>query len=140
MLSDNVTVPYGGVAATALDRAQRERLLELIGLYVGAMADGHAAIKMEEVRAHLDATYFSWKGATGPDAIFYYRIHSPVIYIEFDHQGPVALDGPRGVATRRHIHSVMRTPNGNDYGNDLLRQHYAAYADDPAHGHVRNEP
>jgi hypothetical protein len=23
-----------------------------------------------------------------------------------------------------HIHSVVRTPNGNDYGKDLLRQHY----------------
>ena len=27
-------------------------------------------------------------------------------------------------ATRNHIHTVVRTPNGNDYGKDLLRQHY----------------
>ena len=27
-------------------------------------------------------------------------------------------------ATRDHIHTVVRTPNGNDYGKDLLRQHY----------------
>jgi len=26
--------------------------------------------------------------------------------------------------TRQHIHTVVRTPNGNDYGKDLLRQHY----------------
>ena len=26
--------------------------------------------------------------------------------------------------TRQHIHVVVRTPNGNDYGKDLLRQHY----------------
>jgi hypothetical protein len=25
-----------------------------------------------------------------------------------------------------HVHTVVRTPNGNDYGKDLLRQHYAA--------------
>ena len=25
---------------------------------------------------------------------------------------------------RQHIHVVVRTPNGNDYGKDLLRQHY----------------
>jgi hypothetical protein len=25
--------------------------------------------------------------------------------------------------SREHIHSVVRTPNGNDYGKDLLRQH-----------------
>jgi hypothetical protein len=23
-----------------------------------------------------------------------------------------------------HIHTIVRTPNGNDYGKDLLRQHY----------------
>ena len=23
-----------------------------------------------------------------------------------------------------HVHTVVRTPNGNDYGIDLLRQHY----------------
>jgi hypothetical protein len=53
---------------------------------------------------------------------FIYRIHSPVLLIEFDHQGPIALgnSGP----TRNHIHTVVRTPNGNDYGKDLLRLHY----------------
>jgi hypothetical protein len=45
--------------------------------------------------------------------------------VEFDHQTPIALPGaPRGVPTREHVHSVVRTPNGNDYGKDLLRQHY----------------
>ena len=41
-----------------------------------------------------------WIGSTGADSVFYYRIHSPVILIEFDHQSPVALQGPRGVPTR----------------------------------------
>ena len=44
--------------------------------------------------------------------------------IEFDQQPPVALDLPK-VPTRDHIHTVVRTPNGNDYGKDLLRQHLA---------------
>jgi len=86
--------------------------------------------------AHLDRTHFAWKGRVEPDGVFYYRIQSPVIYIEYDHQGPTALAGPRDVATRNHVHSVVRTPNGNDYGKDLLRQHYELYANDPAHGHV----
>jgi hypothetical protein len=100
------------------------------------MDDGHAAVKMDEVMAHLDATYFAWKGGLEPSDVFYYRVHSPVLYIEFDHQGPTALAGPRDVATRNHVHSVVRTPNGNDYGKDLLRQHLEAYANDAAHGHV----
>ena len=31
---------------------------------------------------------------------------------------------------RQHIHAVVRTPNGNDYGKDLLRQHYAGTTED----------
>jgi hypothetical protein len=27
-------------------------------------------------------------------------------------------------ATQKHVHSVIRTPDGNDYGRELLRQHY----------------
>ena len=50
-----------------------------------------------------------------------------MILIEFDHQRPVAIrhliENPT-LPTREHIHTVMRTPNGNDYGKDLLRQHY----------------
>jgi hypothetical protein len=136
MMRDNVTVPYAGLPATRLDADQRRRLLELVELYVGNVDVGHAAVKMDEVMAHLDSTYFAWKGSTEPDGVFYYRIQSPVIYIEFDHQGPTALAGPRDAATRNHVHSVVRTPNGNDYGKDLLRQHYEAYANDPAHGHA----
>jgi hypothetical protein len=45
------------------------------------------------------------------------------------------LDGVRG-PTRRHIHTVVRAPNGNDYGQDLLRQHYDAFRNDPEHGHA----
>jgi Protein of unknown function (DUF3500) len=136
MMRDNVAIPAEGLPAAQLDAAQRTRLLDLIALYVDNMDDGHAAVKMDEVMAHLDATSFGWKGNVAPDGVFYYRIFSPVIYIEFDHQGPVALAGPRDVATPHHVHTVVRTPNGNDYGKDLLRQHYEAYANDPAHGHA----
>jgi len=131
---DNLVLDYAGIRADRLDAVQRTLLLELIGVYVGNMADGHARVKMEEVREHLDATWFAWIGDVGDDAVFYYRIHSPVILIEFDHQLPVALPGER-VPNRRHIHSVVRTPNGNDYGKDLLRQHYEMHANDPGHGH-----
>ena len=98
------------------------------------MDDGHANVKMEEVRAKLDRTYFAWIGGTSDADAFYYRIHSPVVLIEFDHQTPVALPGPR-VPGKVHIHTVVRTPNGNDYGKDLLRQHYEKHKHDPMHGH-----
>lgn len=121
--SDNLVLDYAGIRGDKLSTDQREALLALAGLYVGNFDDGHAKVKMADVRKHLDETYFAWIGGTGDDAIFYYRIHSPVVLIEFDHERPVALGGPR-VPSRRHIHAVIRTPNGNDYGKDLLRQHY----------------
>jgi hypothetical protein len=121
---DNLVLDFAGIRANQLTPPQQKLLLDLLNEYVGNMSEGHAKVRMDEVRRHLDETYFAWIGGTGADAVFYYRIHSPVILIEFDHQTPVALQGPR-MPGRQHIHSVVRTPNGNDYGKDLLRQHYA---------------
>jgi hypothetical protein len=124
---DNVVLDYSGVRATQLSAGQREKLAGLIAQYVGNMDDGHARVKMEEVRNHLDSTWFAWIGGTEPSSVFYYRIQSPVILIEFDHQRPANLRqfaaNPAAPA-QTHIHVVVRTPNGNDYGKDLLRLHY----------------
>jgi len=133
---DNLVLDYAGLRASELDDAQRKQLLDLVAEYAGNISEGHAKIRMEEVRTHLPDTYFAWIGGSGADAVFYYRIHSPVILIEFDHQTPVALPGPK-VPGRIHVHSVVRTPNGNDYGKDLLRQHYEQHKQDPSHGHAR---
>jgi hypothetical protein len=122
---DNVVLDYAGIRATALTDVQRRQLLDLIALYVDNMDDGHARVKMDDVRAFLDRTWLAWIGDIKPGSVFYYRIHSPVVLIEFDHQTPIALAHlERGKPTREHIHTVIRTPNGNDYGKDLLRQHY----------------
>jgi Protein of unknown function (DUF3500) len=124
---DNVVLDYAGLPGSAMTAAQRDRLGALIGLYVANMDEGHARVKMAEVRQHLDRTHFAWIGGTDPGSVFYYRIHSPVILIEFDHQVPINLRqfaANPNAPTIEHIHSVVRTPNGNDYGKDLLRQHY----------------
>jgi hypothetical protein len=131
---DNLVLDYAGVRASTLPAAQQQGLIDLAGEYISQMRDGHAKVRLEEVRRHLNDTYFAWIGETTDTGVFYYRIHSPVILIEFDHQNPVALQGPR-VPGRAHIHTVVRTPNGNDYGKDLLRQHYEQRRGDPAHGH-----
>ncbi len=102
-------------------------MLALINLYVANMDDGHTRVKMEEVRRHIDETYFAWIGGVTEGSVYYYRIHSPVILIEFDHQRPVGLrhlSKTPDLPNHEHIHCVVRTPNGNDYGKDLLRQHY----------------
>jgi hypothetical protein len=120
---DNLVLAYAGIPASELNAAQKALLLELIAEYVGNMKEGHAKVKMDEVRAHLDSTWFAWIGGKDVSRTFYYRVQSPVILIEFDHQGRVA-PVRSNVPTRDHIHTVVRTPNGNDYGKDLLRQHH----------------
>jgi hypothetical protein len=125
---DNAVIDYAGVAVSSFSPAQKTRLLDLIALFVNNQEEGHARVKLDEVKKHLDDTWFAWVGGNSDDAVFYYRIHSPVILIEFDHQRPVGntLLQNRDQVTREHIHVVIRTPNGNDYGKDLLRQHLAS--------------
>ena len=125
---DNLALDYIGIRAAELTAPQKEQLLDLIEEYVSHQREGHARVKMEEVRRHIDDTWFGWIGGTDAASVFYYRIQSPVVLIEFDQQGPIAMRGlARGVPTRQHTHTVIRTPNGNDYGKDLLRQHYARH-------------
>ena len=128
---DNLVLDYAGIRAAELNAGQKRRLLGVIAQYISNMEIGHARVRMSEVRRYLDQTYFGWIGATDAGGVFYYRIHSPVILIEFDHQRPIAL-AKSDVPTRNHIHTVVRTPNGNDYGKDLLRQHHAQHPHDQA--------
>lgn len=123
---DNVVLDYAGLKASAMNPAQRDQLSGLIELFIHNMDDGHAKVKMADVRAHLENTWFAWIGGMEEESVFYYRIHSPVLLIEFDHQRPVGMRHlqPSTLPFRDHIHVVVRTPNGNDYGKDLLRQHY----------------
>ena len=126
---DNLTLDYEGLRGSELSSAQKSQLLNLIRVYIANMREPHANITMDEIGQHIGETYFSWIGNAEDDAVFYYRIHSPVILIEFDHQNPVGttqINAP-GTPTRDHIHTIVRTPNGNDYGKDLLAQHLAVH-------------
>jgi hypothetical protein len=128
---DNMTLEYQGIGYDRLTPDQQALLLDVINVYVGRIRPGHAEIRLDEVTAHLPETWFAWMGRCDSDSPFYYRVHSPVILIEFDHQRGIALDNDE--PSRNHIHTLVRTPNGNDYGKDLLRQHYEQH--DHAHPH-----
>lgn len=127
---DNINLDYAGLKCDSLTSAQRKLLMKTVQEFVGVMDDGHAAIKMAEIEDHLDRTWFAWVGDTKDESVFYYRIHSPVVLIEFDHERRVA-PFRSGQPTRDHIHAVLRTPNGNDYGKDLLRQHMEKHHKSP---------
>lgn len=98
-------------------------------VFVARVKDDAATVRMSQIRDHLADTRAAWIGGTANTDPFYLRIHSPVRWIEVDCQAAGPLGGAYGKTradgpTQHHIHSVVRAPNGNDYGRELLRQHY----------------
>jgi hypothetical protein len=123
---DNLVAPYDGLPVTAMTPAQRRQFVDLITLYTDRLPPAHAKVRLAEVAQQLEETVFGWIGQVDPVSPFYYRVYSPVIFIEFYHQPGVAL--PDTGYNRRHAHAMVRTPNGNDYGRELLRQYKASRA------------
>ncbi|GAA2301563.1 DUF3500 domain-containing protein [Streptomyces kunmingensis] len=118
-----------GLRGNALDSTQKNKLIGIVEAFVDRAKADVAKVRTAEVRAHLDDTYVTWAGGTGDDDAFYVRVHSPVVWVEVDCQAPGPLAGAYGTTpgsgpTQRHVHSIIRTPNGNDYGKEFLRQHY----------------
>jgi hypothetical protein len=118
---DNRIIPEEGVCARAMSAAQQAQLLALMHTYLAYLPEGPRSARMRENHAHLDNTWFCWIGDIDDESPFYYRIQSPVLIIEFDHHAGVFLGNP--TPEKFHIHTLVRTPNGNDYGMDLVRQH-----------------
>ena len=131
MMSDNAVIPHQGIRADALSGEQRIILLGVIEEVIANNRASYAEIRMRQIEAYLDETYFAWNQwdpALGSEDLFFFRIQSPVIVIELDHQGSIDLPGgAAGVPNRQHLHVITRTPNGNDYGKEWLRQHYELY-------------
>jgi hypothetical protein len=120
---DNRIVPYEGVPGAAMPLVDRDRIIAIAAAFLELMPEGPQLATLEAIEAHLDETWFSWIGGIGDDDSFYYRLQSPVIMLEFDHHAGVWLTNTAPM--KCHIHTLIRTPNGDDYGKDLLRQHYA---------------
>ena len=119
---DNRRIDPTGIRHGDLPAEGRERLEALLATYTGRIRPGHAEIRYREAKRHLTDTHFCWIGGFSETSPFYYRVQSPVIFIEFDHHAGVFLTNAE--PAKFHVHTIVRTPNGNDYGIDLLRQHY----------------
>ena len=115
-------MPYEGLRASDIPPGQQRALMDLTQRYLLSLPPGSLAARLAEIERHLQDTHFCWIGGTGNENPFYYRIQSPVIFIEFDHHTGVFLTNQE--PAKFHVHTIMRTPNGNDYGMDLLRLHY----------------
>lgn len=145
---DNRVIPYEGVCAAQFSSGQQAQLLKIVDAFIDYLPQGPRDTRLRQVESMLERTWFSWIGGHGDDDAFYYRVHSPLLMVEFDHHCGVWLSND--TPAKYHIHTVVRTPNGNDYGKDLLRQHYlkehrqgsthmAAHAAG-GHGHSHDHP
>lgn len=118
---DNLVLAYEGVPGASLTRDQRDLVMALVETYLGRAGAGQGRADLARAERHLDETHFAWIGDPTTDGPFYYRVHSPVVLIEFDHHAGIFLtsDEPQPF----HAHTIVRFPNGGDYGMDLLRRH-----------------
>ena len=98
--SATTELPYEGLRADdALSRRSRQLLLDLIDAHVGRSAPGHAEVKHGRGAAAPGRDLLRLDGRLRRRRVFYYRVHSPVILIEFDHQRGVALDNDEPTRT-----------------------------------------
>jgi hypothetical protein len=132
------TFPPAGLPAARMTPRQKELLKILIDEYLSRMPDEVVQLRLREVTASFDQITFAWIGATRaedapkPTASFgcgpgdprweciplgfpyYYRVLGPTFLIEY-----MNTNG-------NHSHSVWRDYQNGDFGEDLLRAHYAA--------------
>lgn len=107
-----------GVLYSEMTIKQQEQLLKLISIYVHRYTKLFADEMLKEIQqAGLNKLRFAWAGYNEPDAgkPYYYRIQGPAIIVEYDNSQNNA----------NHIHSVLRDLK-NDFGGDLLLEHYKA--------------
>jgi len=110
-----------GAAATGFGSAQRHRLFDLSAAYLAYLPAGPLAARVREAERHLNQTHFCWIGGTDDGRALYYRVQSAVPIVECDHHAGVFLGN--ALPETFYIHTIIRTPNGNDYGMELARLH-----------------
>ena len=107
-----------GLPYVAMDKAQKDLLLQLLDVYLGRMERSIAKKQLQAIKeAGIENLSFAWAGGKEPGDAHYYRIHGATILIEYDNTQN----------DNNHIHSVCRDLK-NDFGKNLLKEHYE-------HGH-----
>ncbi|KAL6248120.1 hypothetical protein RBB50_004374 [Rhinocladiella similis] len=114
---DNRIVPYEGIPVSSMTPEQQGLVTGILNQYLLYLPRRAREIRLSQIAEHFDETYFSWIGGFTDTDPFYFRIQSPVILVEFDHHSGVFLNNEE--PAKFHIHTLLRTPNGGDYGMAL---------------------
>lgn len=108
-----------GIKGRELNAGQQEIVKQMIQEFVFNLSYEKAINEYDKiVKAGIGNVYFGWIGAYKEKEAHYYILNGPTFLIEFDNNG-----GPRRVAN--HIHAIWRE-KGNEFGEDVLKQHYMA--------------
>jgi len=105
-----------GIHYAEMTPGQQKMLRQLLEVYLGNYRPELAAdLRRKVEQAGMGQLHFAWAGHRTPETgkAYYYRIHSPVLLIEYDNSQTNA----------NHVHTVVRDLT-NDFGEDALREHY----------------
>lgn len=105
---------FEGISFAEMNKQQQQLMMKLVGHYVNNFYAGFREDFMAKIeKAGLEKIYFTWMGSKKWGAGHYYRIHNPVLLIEYDNTQTNA----------NHVHTVVRDIT-NDFGDDALMKHY----------------
>lgn len=114
---------FEGLSYAEMNESQQQLLMSLIKVYAGNVQTSIALEQLDRIEeAGYENLYFAWAGSLTEGKGHYYRIHGPTLLIEYDNTQTQA----------NHIHTVWRDLS-NDFGRDLLHDHYNTSATN--HGH-----
>ncbi|KAI6780263.1 uncharacterized protein J7T54_003042 [Emericellopsis cladophorae] len=114
---DNRIVPYEGILVSEMSEKQQDLILGILHEYLLYLPRKARQMRLDHVKSWFHETYWCWIGGYGNEDPFYYRVQSPVIIVEFDHHSGVFLTNSE--PAKFHIHTLLRMPNGGDYGNAI---------------------
>lgn len=117
---DNRVIPYEGIPVAGMPAGARTLLDAVVDDFIAYLPDGPRAARRREIHGQYGESHFSWIGGWEGEEAFYFRLQSPVVVLELDHHTGVFLSNGRPAPF--HMHTVVRTPNGNDYGRELVHQ------------------
>lgn len=118
-----------GIAYNRLTKEQQGILIALIQEYATVQNPAIAKQRLEKVRkAGLNKVVFAWMGGLERGMGTYYRVQGSTFLIEFDNTQN----------NNNHIHAVWRDYK-NDWGADLLADHYHKLTHKDGHHHDPDE-
>ncbi len=113
---DGKKIAPEGLKVSGMNDKQRAMLLDLIAEWAGIINKNSASVRMAELRADLNETWFAWSGPTtfepGTNITAYYRVQGPHLVIEY---------APQNDEPANHVHTMYRDPT-NDYGRQFSNQ------------------